>query len=47
MYEIFASIFGWIFYISVQKQFWEEERVDESDFHKFIADFLSLFECKI
>ena len=30
-----------------KKQFLEEERVDESDFHKFIADFLSLFVCKI
>lgn len=30
-----------------KKQFLEEERVDESDFHKFVADFPSLFECKI
>lgn len=30
-----------------KKQFLEEERVDESDFHKFIAHFPSLFVCKI
>lgn len=30
-----------------KKQFLEEERVDESDFNKFIADFPSLFVCKI
>ena len=30
-----------------KKQFLEEERVDESDFHKSIADFPSIFECKI
>lgn len=30
-----------------KKQFLEKEHVDESDFHKFIADFPSLFVCKI
>ena len=30
-----------------KKQFLEEERVDVSDFHKFIVDFPSLFVCKI
>ena len=30
-----------------KKQFLEEECVDESDFHKSIADFPSLFVCKI
>lgn len=30
-----------------KKQFLEEEHVDESYFHKFIADFPSLFVCKI
>lgn len=30
-----------------KKQFLEEERVDESDFHKSIANFPSLFVCKI
>ena len=30
-----------------KKKFLEEERVDESDFHKSIADLPSLFVCKI
>lgn len=30
-----------------KKQFLEEERVDESDFHKSVADFPSLFVRKI